>query len=200
MFEIPEAAPTSSADTADVEPDEAGPLATPRPTASTTSGTTNAAYVQDASTNVSAPKPTAASAKPSATARPAPILAASGVMAGVIATMPAAAGSVASPASRALMPSPAGFWKYRLSTYMIALIEPATMRIASVAPTSTRLRRRRRSTSGALALRSTRTKSSVATTETAKHPSVAADAHPQSLPLLSASTTGARTSATRTDP
>ena len=47
-----------------------------------------------------------------------PILTASGVMNGVIAIIPAAAGSVASPACSALIPNADGFWKYRLSTYM----------------------------------------------------------------------------------
>src|SRR5215204_2382844 len=111
MFEMPDAWPTSSGDTDDVDPDEAGPLAMPRPTASATSGATNAAYVQDPSTNASTTKPAVASAKPSATARPAPIFTASGVMTGVTAIIPAAAGSVASPASSALIPSPAGSWK-----------------------------------------------------------------------------------------
>ena len=45
--------------------------------------------------------------------------------------------------------APIGFWKYRLRTYISPLIVPATIRIASVAPTSTRLRSSSRSTSGA---------------------------------------------------
>src|SRR3954470_13080052 len=198
MFEIPEACPTWSRGTAAVEPDEAGPLATPRPTASATSGPTNAAYVHDASTNASTTKPAAARPNPSATAAPPPMRPASGVISGVIAIMPAAAGSVASPASSALIPNASGFWKYRLSTYMSPLIVPATMRIASVAPTSTRLRRSSRLTSGALALRSTLRNTSVATTVIARQPSVATEAQPQSLPLLSASTSGASTSAMST--
>ena len=64
---------------------------------------------------------------------------ASGVIKGVTAIMPAAAGSVASPAWNASSPSAAGFWKYRLRTYISALIVPATIRIASVEPTSTRV-------------------------------------------------------------
>src|SRR3954463_14006635 len=200
MFEMPDACPTWSGDTDAVDPDEAGPFATPRPTASATSGATKAAYVQDASTNASTPKPAAARAKPSATAAPPPMRPASGVISGVIAIMPAAAGSVANPASSALIPNAAGSWKYRLSTYMSALIVPATIRIASVAPTSTRLRRSARLTSGALALRSTLRNTRVATTVVAKHPSVAAEAQPQSLPLLRASTSGASTSAMSTVP
>ena len=98
------------------------------------------------------------------------------------------------------MPSAAGFWKYRLSTYISALIVPATIRIASVAPTSTRLRSSSRSTSGALARRSTTTNSTVATIPTAKQPIVATDAQPQSLPLLNASTSGASASAISTVP
>ena len=61
--------------------------------------------------NASATKPIVASANPSATARPPPILPASGVIAGVMAIIAAAAGSVASPASNALIPSPFGSWK-----------------------------------------------------------------------------------------
>src|SRR4051794_7414775 len=200
MFEIPEACPTWSRGTAAVEPDEAGPLATPRPTPSATSRPTNAAYVHDASTNPSTANPTAASPKPSATAAPPPMRPASGVISGVIAIMPAAAGSVASPASNALMPNAAGFWKYRLSTYMSALIVPATIRIASVAPTSTLLRSRLRFTSGAFARRSTTTNSTAAPIVTAKQPSVAADAQPQSVPLLSARMSGPSTSAISTVP
>src|SRR6188472_1663030 len=69
MFEIPEAEPTWSADTAAVEPEEAGPLEMPRPTESTSSGAMNAAYAHDASTNASAAKPAVARTKPSASAR-----------------------------------------------------------------------------------------------------------------------------------
>src|SRR3954469_12771470 len=200
MFEIPDAAPTWSGGTADVEPAEAGPLAMPSPTARTTSGAMNATYSHDPWTNASAAEPTVASRTPIPTARAPPILTASGVIAGVMAIMPAAAGSVARPAWKAFIPSPFGFWKYKLTTYMSALMLPATMRIASVDPTRTRLRRSCRSTSGALALRSPRTNSTSETIETAKHPRVAADTQPQSLPSLSARTTGASTSATRTVP
>ena len=118
-----------------------------------------------------------------------------------MAIMPAAAGSVASPASNALIPNAAGSWKYRLSTYMSALIVPATIRIASVAPTSTRLRRRREvDERGARPALDAQTNNTVATTVIAKQPSVAAEAQPQSLPLLRASTSGARTSAISTVP
>jgi len=75
------------------------------------SGSTKAAYVHDASTNVSAPKPTVAMRKPRATARPPPIFAASGVISGVMAIMPAAAGSVARPAWNAFSPRVDGSWK-----------------------------------------------------------------------------------------
>src|SRR5690242_7612962 len=127
MFEMPEAEPTWSGGTEDVEPDEAGPFEIPRPTAITTIGSTNAAYAHEASTNASQEKPIVASRNPSATARPAPIFPASGVMPGVMMIIPAAAGSVARPASNALMPSPSAFWKYRLTTYIRALIVPATI-------------------------------------------------------------------------
>src|SRR3954452_10899794 len=111
MFEMPDAWPTWSAETEAVDPDDAGPLAMPSPTASPTSGRTNAAYVHDASTNASAPEPTVASATPKAAAPAAPILVASGVINAVITIIPAAADRVARPASSAFMPSVAGFWK-----------------------------------------------------------------------------------------
>src|SRR3954465_11950701 len=104
MFDMPAAWPTWSAETDEVEPDDAGPLAMPRPTASPTRGRTNAAYVHDASTKVSAAKPAGASAKPIPTARAPPILLASGVMNGVITIIPAAAGRVARPAWSAFNP------------------------------------------------------------------------------------------------
>src|SRR5262249_11341347 len=107
MFEMPEAAPTSFAETELVDADDAGPLASPRPTALAISGSTNAAYAHDAPTNARAPKPTVASRKPIATARAAPTRAARGAITGVIAIIAAAAGSVAIPAVCALMPNPA---------------------------------------------------------------------------------------------
>ena len=64
MFEMPEACPTSSGDTDDVDPDDAGPFATPRPIASATSGTTKAPYVQDDSTNARTANPAAARREP----------------------------------------------------------------------------------------------------------------------------------------
>src|SRR6188472_888939 len=126
MLEIPDAEPTCSGFTAAVEPDDAGPLEMPRPTDSRIIGPTNAMYSHEAWTNASTAKPVVASRKPSATARPPPILPASGVIAGVIAIIAAAAGKVASPASNALIPSASGFWKYRLRTYISALFVPAT--------------------------------------------------------------------------
>src|SRR3954452_15725138 len=111
MFEMPDAWPTWSAETDDVEPDDAGPLAIPSPTASPTSGRTNIVYFHDASTNVSAAKPAGASAKPTPTARAPPILLASGVMNGVITIIPAAAGRVARPAWSAFNPRVEGSWK-----------------------------------------------------------------------------------------
>src|SRR3954465_5087442 len=200
MFDMPAAWPTWSAETDAVEPDEAGPLAMPRPTASPTSGRTNAAYSHDALTNARTAKPAAASTKPRAMARPPPTFAASGAISGVMAIIPAAAGSVARPAWNAFSPSPAGSWKYRLSRYIRALIVPATIRIASVAPTRIALRSSFRSTSGAFTRRSTTTNRIVDAMATAKQPRVAAEAQPQSLPLLSASTTGASASAISSDP
>src|SRR3954447_9080009 len=102
MFEIPDAWPTWSAGTDEVDAEDAGPFASPRPMAVATRGSTNATYRQDESTNTRAPNPTAASAKPTRIAIPVPILTAMGVISGVIAIIAAAAGSVASPASSAL--------------------------------------------------------------------------------------------------
>ena len=129
-----------------------------------------------------------------------PILTASGVISGVMAIIAAAAGSVATPALRALMPKPAGSWKYRLRTYMRALIVPATIRIARVAPTSTALRRSARSTSGAGTLPSTTTKATAPTTLIRRQPRVAAEVQPQSLPSLRASTSGTSVTAINTVP
>src|SRR5512132_1511123 len=111
MFEMPDAAPVSRASTDDVDADDAGPFATPRPTAISTSGATNATYVQEAPTKMTRADPSVATANPSATVRLAPILTASLVINGVTAIIAAAAGSVARPASRALYPKAAGFWK-----------------------------------------------------------------------------------------
>ena len=119
-----------------------------------------AAYVQDASTNASAPKPIAASPKPATIARRVPIFTAIGVISGVTRIIAAAAGSVATPVSSALMPNALGSWKYRLRTYMSALIVPATIRIARVAPTRIWFRSSFRSTSGAVTRLSTTTNSS----------------------------------------
>src|SRR5262245_681101 len=102
MLEMPDAAPTCSAETAEVEAEEAGPLANASPTESTTSGPRNARYVQLDSTNVSTPKLMAESRKPSATSRAGPTLTANGVITGVTRIITAAAGSVARPASKAL--------------------------------------------------------------------------------------------------
>src|SRR5947199_8604900 len=108
MLEMPDAAPTSSTDTAAVDAEEAGPLASPSPAAIAISGSTNIAYVQDASTNARTANPTAANANPAATAIAGPILPASGVISGVMSISAPAAGSVAIPAFSALIPKPAG--------------------------------------------------------------------------------------------
>src|SRR3954447_1918738 len=102
MFEMPDAAPVSRASPDDVDRDDAGPLATPRPTAISTSGAMNATYAHDAPTKIRIAEPAVATAKPRATARPAPIFIANRVINGVTAIIAAAAGSVASPACRAL--------------------------------------------------------------------------------------------------
>src|SRR3974390_2274074 len=111
MFEIPEAWPTWSGETAEVEADEAGPFARPSPAESTTSGTTKAAYVQEDWTNARTANPTAARPKPATIARRVPIRTAIGVMNGVITIIAAAAGRVAAPATRALIPNATGSWK-----------------------------------------------------------------------------------------
>src|SRR3954469_5847170 len=111
MFEMPEAWPTWSAGTADVEADEAGPLERPSPAAITASGTMKAAYAQDAWTNARTPKPIAESPKPATIASRVPILTAIGVISGVTRIIAAAAGRVAKPVSSALMPKALGFWK-----------------------------------------------------------------------------------------
>src|SRR3954451_5613353 len=200
MFEIPEAWPTWSCGTAEVDADDAGPLESPSPAAIATSGSTNTAYFHDESTKARTAKPTAATPKPIRIARPVPILTAIGVISGVIAIIAAAAGRVASPACRALIPNAAGFWKYRLSTYIRPLIVPATMRIASVAPTRIALRSSFRSTIGAVTRFSTTTNSHAATTEITRQPIVASDVQPQLAPSLSASTSGTRIPAISTVP
>src|SRR5436190_3037019 len=111
MLEMPEAAPVSFGSTEDVDAADAGPFAIPSPIAISTSGATKATYIHDAPTKTRIPDPIVAIAKPSATARPGPILSASGVINGVTRIMAAAAGSVASPASSALNPNAAGSWK-----------------------------------------------------------------------------------------
>src|SRR3954454_24107617 len=102
MVEVPDTAPVSRASTEEGDAGDAGPLATPSPTAIRTSGAMKATYAQDAPTKMRIPDPTVATAKPSATARPAPIFIANRVISGVTAIIAAAAGSVASPASSAL--------------------------------------------------------------------------------------------------
>src|SRR4051794_1100605 len=164
------------------------------------SGSTNAAYIHDDSTKASAANPMAARPKPATIARRVPILTASGVMSGVTAIIAAAAGSVATPVLSALMWNAAGSWKYRLSAYMSALIAPATIRMASVAPTRIWFFRSARSTSGAGTRFSTTTNSTQPTIETTRQPRNAADAHPQSAPSLSASTSGTRITARRIVP
>src|SRR5215475_12881070 len=102
MFEIPDACPTWSADTDDVDADDAGPFARPSPIANKTSGPTKAAYVQLSVTNTRITKAIVDSRNPTATARSDPIRIAIGVINGVIAIITAAAGSVARPATSAL--------------------------------------------------------------------------------------------------
>src|SRR6185503_1591890 len=113
MFEIPDACPTWSSGTTsvDVDNDDAGPFARPSPAASSKSGTTKAAYVQDDSTNANTPTPAAPKPKPATIASLGPMRAASGVMNGVTAIKPAAAGRVATPVLSGLYPKVAESWK-----------------------------------------------------------------------------------------
>ena len=68
------------------------------------------------------------------------------------------------------MSKAAGSWKYRLRAYMSALIVPATIRIASVAPTRIWFFRSARSTSGAGTRFSTTTNSTQPTIEITRQP------------------------------
>ena len=100
------------------------------------------------------------------------------------------AGWPARPAA-ALKPRAAGFWKYRLSRYIRALMVPAPIRIAMVDPTRTRLRSSARSSIGTATRRSTATNATPGSTDRrAGSPSVATDVQPQSLPLLTARMSG----------
>src|SRR6478752_6789798 len=101
MFEMPLAAPTSSAGTHDVATDAAGPLANPMPTAAAISGRTNAPYVHDEDTNARAAKPIAARTNPPAMTLRTPKRVASLVTSGVTTIRPTVAGRVARPASSA---------------------------------------------------------------------------------------------------
>src|SRR5262245_59346659 len=165
-----------------------------------TSGSTNAAYPHDEWANPSAPNATAIRTNPTPTVLRTPTLCTIGVMAGAMATAAAVTGSVARPARMALMPSAAGSWKYRLTAYMMPLMAPAPMRMASVDPTRAELRNSARSTSGALTRRSTAMNPSPAAMVTTRHPMVLTDSQPQLEPLLSAKISGASTAATSTVP
>src|SRR5829696_7410739 len=111
MFEIPDAAPTSSAGTALVATDEHGPFDRPRPAATATIGSTKAAYFHDGPTKHIATNPMVLSANPSPTTARVPILAASPTTSGAVATSAAVSGSVASPAASGVRPNVAGSWK-----------------------------------------------------------------------------------------
>src|SRR6202012_3930154 len=100
----------SSGATTEVDAEDAGPLASPSPTAITMSGRTKATYFHDAETNIMATRPATARMNPETIAARVPILTAIGVISGVTAIIPAAAGSVARPAWSGLNPSAAGFW------------------------------------------------------------------------------------------
>ena len=106
--------------------------------------------------------PAAVIANPSPTTWRAPSRAANLGTRGATTTRPTVAGSVASPACSGVNPSELGSWNHRLSTYISALIVPAPMRIATVEPTSTRLRSRARSSRGTATRFSTMTNATAA--------------------------------------
>src|SRR6478735_270290 len=192
MLDTPEADPTCSMGTQAVEADDAGPFDIPIPTAIAIRGMTKARYSQSASASPMTANPAAVIANPSPTTWRAPSRAANFGTRGATTTRPTVAGSVASPAWRGVNPSELGSWNHRLSTYIRALIVPAPMRIATVEPTSTRLRRRARSSRGTATRFSTITKATAARTATTRQPIVATDAQPQELPLLRARMRGPR--------
>src|SRR6478609_1211775 len=195
MLDAPDADPTCSTGTHEVEADDAGPLDIPMPTATAMSGMTKARYSQSASASPMTANPAVVMANPRPTTCRAPSRAANLGTRGATTTRPTVAGSVASPACRGVNPSELGSWNHRLSTYISALIVPAPMRIATVDPTSTRLRSSARSSSGTATRFSTMTKAMAASTATTRQPMVAAEAQPQALPLLRARMSGPRVSA-----
>ena len=132
-------------------------------------------------------------------ARPPPIFAASGAISGVTAIIPAAAGSVARPAWNAFMPE-----RRRVLEVQAEQVHQRVDRAGDDQDGQRGADQDRGCAAAAgrpaaprRAARPRRTGSE--TIATAKQPSVAADVQPQSLPLLSASTTGASTSAIRSD-
>src|SRR6478609_3300814 len=98
MFEMPEAWPTSSGDTTDVEAAEAGPFDRPSPAEAITRGATSTAYVQLAWRNDRTTRPSVAATNPMPMAALVPIFTAIGVINGVMAISAPAAGKVANPA------------------------------------------------------------------------------------------------------
>src|SRR5436190_17471299 len=110
MFETPDAPPTCSAGTQDVEAADAGPLVSAMPTATRTSGSRKATYRQSDWVNPIQAKPTAVMTKPPATSRlPVNRAASLGTM-GATTTSPTVAGSVARPAWSGVKPSELGSW------------------------------------------------------------------------------------------
>src|SRR6478752_4753657 len=200
MFDTPDASPTWFAGTAAVAADDAGPFDSPIPTAMAISGRTKIAYVQVVWVRPITTNPAVGIANPAATTCRPPNLAASRGTNGATTTSPAVAGRVARPAWSGLNPRAAGSWKYRLNRYISALMVPAPIRIAIVEPTRTRFRSSARSSSGTLTRCSTSTNATPQATPMTSEPSVASEAQPQSLPLLSARMTGPRVRATRIVP
>ena len=200
MLEMPDAAPICSAGTALVATDEHGPFDIDIPIAAARNGITNAEYAHDDLTAISMANPAAVIAKPSAMTLRVPNFAAHFGTSGADTTSPIVAGSVASPASRGLIPSTDGSWKYRLTTNIRPLMVPAPIRMPSVAPMSRRLRISSRSTSGAGDRRSTMMNAITEPMETARHSRIRPEVHPHSDPLVTAKISGARMVATRTVP
>src|SRR3954451_6949217 len=122
MLETPEAEPTCSGGTQDVEAADEGPFDRPMPAATSTSGTRNARYRHDESVRPIQPNPTAVMRNPAPTTWRPPNLDASRGTIGATTTRPTVAGRVARPAWSGLMSRVLGSWKNRLSRYIIPLM------------------------------------------------------------------------------
>ena len=204
MFEMPGGLRRpASADTAAVEPDDAGPLAMPRPTASADQRERRTRRTPTTPRRTPAPRSRRSpGANPSADRpRRRRSCAASGVIAGVIAIIAGGRGQRRQPRLERAHPERGRVLEVQ-AEHVHQRVDRARddqdrQRRADEHAVAQQLRGRRAAPRPAARPRRT---ARATTIETAKQPSVAADAQPQSLPLLSASTTGASTSATSTVP